>query len=113
MGHIIKIGFDNQMDFLIVIAALKKQGSDPFQNFQLPNAVLTLKQGAGRLIRDITDRGVLMIGDPRLVGARYGETFLKSLPEMPRTRELNKVIEFFKESVTPCHSTTTKHDNFN
>ncbi len=78
------------------IQMLKKQGIDPFQTVQLPNAVITLKQGAGRLIRDIQDRGLLVICDPRIVGVRYGETFIRSLPEMPRTRDLNKVKEFFK-----------------
>lgn len=77
------------------IRMLKKQGIDPFLNYQLPNAVLTLKQGAGRLIRDTEDRGVLVICDPRMVGARYGETFLQSLPDMRRTRDFQKVIEFF------------------
>jgi len=78
------------------IQMLRKQGIDPFQAYQLPSAVLMLKQGAGRLIRDINDRGVLMICDPRLVGSRYGEAFLQSLPDMSRTRDLNKVREFFE-----------------
>lgn len=73
----------------------RKKGQDPFMMYQLPTAVLTLKQGAGRLIRDNNDRGILMICDPRLVASRYGETFLKSLPDMPRTRELSRVSEFF------------------
>jgi ATP-dependent DNA helicase DinG len=73
---------------------LRDQGVDPFGTYQLPAAVLILKQGAGRLIRDVTDRGVLMICDPRLVGNRYGEVFLQSLPDMARTRELEKVREF-------------------
>jgi ATP-dependent DNA helicase DinG len=77
------------------VQLLRKQGSDPFSSFQLPNAVLTLKQGAGRLIRDSGDRGILMICDPRLVASRYGQTFLQSLPDMPRTRELSKVKDFF------------------
>jgi ATP-dependent DNA helicase DinG len=76
------------------IAMLRKQGIDPFLTYQLPLAVLTLKQGAGRLIRDIEDRGVLVICDPRLVGARYGEVFLQSLPDMPRTRDFKKVQAF-------------------
>lgn len=76
------------------IQMLRKQGIDPFHTYQLPNAVLTLKQGAGRLIRDHQDRGILMICDPRLVAANYGDTFLQSLPDMPRTRDLNKVREF-------------------
>lgn len=77
------------------IDLLRKQGIDPFQTYQLPNAVLILKQGAGRLIRDAKDRGILMICDPRLVGSHYGETFLQSLPDMPRTRDLERVREFF------------------
>lgn len=76
------------------IKMLRQQGSDPFLSFQLPQAVLILKQGAGRLIRDVEDRGVLMICDPRLVGNRYGEVFLQSLPDMSRTRTLEKVCEF-------------------
>ena len=74
---------------------LKEQGNDPFWSYQLPHAVLILKQGAGRLIRDSEDRGILMICDPRLVGNRYGEVFLQSLPDMLRTRSLEKVQEFF------------------
>jgi ATP-dependent DNA helicase DinG len=79
------------------IKMLKEQGSDPFNCLQLPQAVLTLKQGAGRLIRDINDRGILMICDPRLVGNRYGQTFLQSLPNMTRTRDLNTVLKFLAE----------------
>jgi ATP-dependent DNA helicase DinG len=79
------------------IQMLRKQGIDPFQEYQLPNAVLMLKQGAGRLIRDVRDYGVLMICDPRLVGSRYGEAFLQSLPDMARTRSLEKVDAFLKD----------------
>lgn len=78
------------------IQMLRKQGIDPFQTYQLPNAVLILKQGAGRLIRDMNDRGILMICDPRIVGSRYGETFLRSLPDMPRTRDFDKVKDFLQ-----------------
>lgn len=81
------------------IKLLRQQGLDPFQAYQLPAAVLILKQGVGRLIRDSQDRGVLMICDPRLVGSRYGETFINSLPNMNRTRDLTKVIEFFEKKV--------------
>src|SRR5579883_1104395 len=85
------------------IKMLRKQGVDPFIHYQLPQAVLTLKQGAGRLIRDSEDRGILVICDPRIVGNRYGETFLQSLPEMRRTRDLNKVQEFFGSYETTCN----------
>jgi ATP-dependent DNA helicase DinG len=78
------------------INALKQQGREPFTDYQLPEAVITLKQGAGRLIRDITDQGVLMIADPRLVTRDFGAAFLTSLPPMTRTREEAKVVEFLK-----------------
>ncbi len=80
------------------IKMLRKQGKDPFSMYQLPQAVLTLKQGAGRLIRDSEDRGVLMICDPRLVGNRYGEVFLQSLPDMARTRDLEKVVGWIRDT---------------
>ena len=72
------------------------QGGDPFNIIQIPEAVITLKQGVGRLIRDVTDRGVVIICDNRLVMRNYGETFLKSLPNSRRTRDLNKVIQFLQ-----------------
>lgn len=74
---------------------LRRQGEDPFYVYQLPQAVLLLKQGMGRLIRDAHDRGILLIGDSRLVGARYGNVFLRSLPVMPRTRNLEVVRDFW------------------
>ena len=78
------------------IAYLRRQGVDPFNDFQLPQAVLTLKQGLGRLIRDADDRGVLMVGDRRLRAKGYGRVFLKSLPDMPITQELADVQRFFE-----------------
>ncbi len=63
--------------------------------YQLPEAVITLKQGAGRLIRDETDRGVLMICDTRLVDRPYGRRIWQSLPPMRRTRVVEDVVEFF------------------
>ncbi|WP_301098684.1 ATP-dependent DNA helicase [Otariodibacter sp.] len=72
----------------------KLQGGDPFNAIQIPEAVITLKQGVGRLIRDITDKGAVIICDSRLVMRGYGSTFLKSLPPSTRTRDLNKVINF-------------------
>ncbi|MGX2956704.1 ATP-dependent DNA helicase [Ursidibacter arcticus] len=76
----------------------KLQGGDPFNDIQLPEAVITLKQGVGRLIRDVTDKGAVIICDSRLVMRHYGATFLKSLPPSTRTRDLNKVIKFLKTS---------------
>ena len=77
------------------IEALRAQGGNPFNELQLPQAVLQLKQGAGRLIRDETDRGVLMLCDPRLVSRPYGARILRSLPPMRFTRNLAEVEAFF------------------
>uniref|UniRef100_UPI000D69CADC ATP-dependent DNA helicase n=1 Tax=Aeromonas caviae TaxID=648 RepID=UPI000D69CADC len=73
----------------------KLKGGDPFAELQLPKAVIALKQGVGRLIRDRSDHGVLVICDPRVVNKPYGATFIKSLPAIPRTRELATLGEFF------------------
>ena len=73
---------------------LKQKGYQPFPAEHLPTAVLTLKQGAGRLIRDAGDFGVLVLGDPRLTQKGYGRTFLESLPPMPRTESLEEVEGF-------------------
>ena len=75
--------------------AMKQQGLEPFREFQLPQAVITLKQGVGRLIRDAADRGVLVLCDPRLRTRGYGRTFLQSLPPMPVTDDFQQVEEFF------------------
>src|SRR5687768_5949321 len=77
------------------IEGIRGGGGNPFNDLQLPQAVLQLKQGAGRLIRDETDRGVLMLCDPRLVSRPYGKRILHSLPPMTRTRELADVERFF------------------
>lgn len=82
--------------------ALTKKGLSPFAVHQLPQAVITLKQGAGRLIRAETDRGVLMICDTRLVEKPYGRRIWQSLPPFKRTREIEVVREFFEESATPA-----------
>ena len=63
--------------------------------YQLPEAVIALKQGVGRLIRDENDRGVLMLCDPRLLSKGYGRIFLASLPPMPVTKRLEEVEQFF------------------
>ena len=77
------------------IEATRAEGGNPFNDLQLPQAVLQLKQGAGRLIRDETDRGVLMLCDPRLVTKPYGRRILQSLPPMKLTRNLAEVETFF------------------
>jgi ATP-dependent DNA helicase DinG len=77
------------------IEGVRSAGGNPFNELQLPQAVLQLKQGAGRLIRDEADRGVLMLCDPRLVSKPYGRRILQSLPPMALTRELSAVERFF------------------
>ena len=74
----------------------RRSGEDAFGRIQVPQAVISLKQGAGRLIRDVSDRGLLAICDSRLVSRAYGKTFLTSLPDMPRTRSLEKAVQFLK-----------------
>ncbi len=83
------------------IERMKTEGRNAFMDYQLPRAVINVKQGAGRLIRDETDRGVLMICDPRLITKPYGKRVWRSLPPMKRTRELAVVLEFFSETERP------------
>ncbi len=78
------------------IAQLNKQGHNAFMEYQLPRAIIMLKQGAGRLIRDESDRGVLMICDPRLISKPYGKRIWQSLPPMKRTRVEEEAVAFFK-----------------
>jgi len=75
--------------------AVRRAGGNPFREEQIPQAVIALKQGVGRLIRSEADRGVLVLCDPRLLGKAYGRLFLDSLPPLPRTRELADVARFF------------------
>jgi ATP-dependent DNA helicase DinG len=77
------------------IAALEKKGLNGFVHHQLPSAIINLKQGAGRLIRDESDRGVLMICDTRLITKPYGGRIWQSLPPFRRTRDLAEVQAFF------------------
>jgi ATP-dependent DNA helicase DinG len=77
------------------LEAVRRAGGNPFKDEQLPQAVIALKQGAGRLIRSDADRGVLVLCDPRLLGRSYGRVFLDSLPPLPRTRVLADAERFF------------------
>ncbi len=79
------------------IDKMNAEGKNAFMEYQLPYAVVTLKQGAGRLIRDETDRGVLMICDPRLISKPYGRRIWQSLPPFKRTRELSEALAFFSQ----------------
>ncbi len=75
--------------------AIEEAGGSPFFEYQVPSAVITLKQGFGRLIRSLDDRGVLMLLDPRLERQRYGRIFLESLPPYRITQNIGDVEEFF------------------
>ena len=81
------------------IEAIRNRGGEPFMEYQLPRAVIALKQGVGRLIRDVSDRGVVVIGDPRIVGKTYGKIFLNSLPDMPVTSNIDDVEKFYSAHI--------------
>jgi ATP-dependent DNA helicase DinG len=82
------------------IDKMNREGRNAFLEYQLPQAVIALKQGAGRLIRDETDRGVLMICDPRLYTKTYGRRIVQSLPPMRRTRKAADAVEFLEQALT-------------
>jgi ATP-dependent DNA helicase DinG len=77
---------------------IKALGGNPFVDFQTPRAILTLRQGVGRLMRTANDRGVIAILDTRLFTKGYGRQFLKSLPPSPLTSDMEKVAAFFQSS---------------
>ncbi len=81
------------------IDAIRNHGGQPFMDYQLPRAVIALKQGVGRLIRDVSDRGVVVIGDPRITRKTYGKIFLNSLPAMPLTSRLEDVEKFYSAHI--------------
>jgi ATP-dependent DNA helicase DinG len=88
------------------LAKLAADGRNAFMEWQLPQAAISLKQGAGRLIRTETDRGVLMVCDPRLVDKPYGRRIWRSLPPMKRTRDVDEVVEFFASQETTTRAVT-------
>ena len=75
---------------------IRREGGNGFMEHSLPQSALSLKQGAGRLLRDQTDYGVVVLCDPRIVGKRYGKTFLDCLQPMPHTHSLDDVANFFR-----------------
>lgn len=97
-----KLPFAPPNDPVIVARSnqLRQHGGNPFMELFLPQAVIALKQGAGRLIRDVNDRGVLVICDRRLRSKGYGSVFLESLPPMQQTLDREDVMEFFKHETT-------------
>jgi ATP-dependent DNA helicase DinG len=78
------------------LRACEESGGSPFMDIQVPAAIQSLKQGAGRLIRSETDRGLLVICDPRIRTSRYGKLFIQSLPDMPMTDRMEEVAGFFR-----------------
>ena len=90
------------------LEAIRRDGGNPFRDEQLPQAVIALKQGVGRLIRSETDRGVLVLCDSRLNGKPYGRLFLDSLPPFTRTRKVQDVEIFF--GATPSAAPDTEQD---
>jgi ATP-dependent DNA helicase DinG len=93
-----RLPFDVPGDPLIAarIERIRAEGGRPFDAYQLPLAVLELKQGLGRLLRSRSDRGILAVLDPRLTTRRYGATFLRSLPPYPIVRDLESCRSFFQ-----------------
>ena len=93
-----KLPFDVPTDPLIAarIERIREQAGNPFADYQVPLAVLELKQGLGRLLRSREDRGILAVLDPRLTTRRYGKTFLESLPPYRITRDPAGYETFFR-----------------
>jgi ATP-dependent DNA helicase DinG len=91
------------------VRALQEEGRNPFSEFQVPQAVLALKQGFGRLIRTKTDRGVLALLDTRISRMPYGKIFLESLPRYRTTQDLTEVERFLSADATPEVESTTRH----
>jgi ATP-dependent DNA helicase DinG len=93
-----KLPFDSPGDPLVSarIETIRKRDGNPFMDYQLPSAIIALKQGLGRLIRKRSDRGVLSILDNRIIKSRYGRLFFESLPEMKVTHALEDVKKFFE-----------------
>ena len=87
--------------------ALRARGGDPFRELQLPEAAMALKQGVGRLIRSEEDRGVLVIGDRRLLTRPYGKILLRSLPPFGLTRSVEAVVEFIRQGEASATPATT------
>ena len=92
-----KLPFDSPGEPLVAarIDALREQGENPFMTYQVPSAIITFKQGMGRLIRKNTDRGLLSVLDKRILTSRYGGLFLSSLPKIPISHDLSDISRFF------------------
>ena len=97
-----KLPFDSPGEPLVAarIDSIKSQGGNPFMEYQLPAAIIALKQGLGRLIRKSTDRGLLSVLDKRILTSRYGQFFFNSLPQIPKTDDLEEVKKFFSHKAS-------------
>jgi ATP-dependent DNA helicase DinG len=104
-----KLPFEVPSDPVIMarINRIKALGGNPFADFQVPRAILTLRQGAGRLMRTASDRGVIAILDTRIFTKGYGRQFLRSLPPAPVTRNLDEVAAFFQGDPTSYNDQAT------
>lgn len=76
--------------------ALRAKGLHPFPHYQLPSAIIALKQGVGRLLRGQEDKGGIMLCDPRILSKSYGKTVLESLPPVPQSEDLMSFCDFLK-----------------
>ena len=95
-----KLPFDSPGEPIVAarIDAIRSQGHNPFMEYQVPSAIISLKQGLGRLIRKRSDRGILSILDVRIMKSRYGKFFLESLPNIPLSHDLSDIERFFDET---------------
>ena len=93
-----KLPFASPADPLMMarLEFIRREGGNGFQEHQLPQAALALKQGAGRLLRDESDFGVIVLCDPRVTSKSYGKTFLACLDPMPRTAAFDEVVGFLE-----------------
>lgn len=94
-----KLPFDSPTDPIVAarIKAIKARGGNPFLEYQVPSAIISLRQGLGRLIRKRSDRGVMAILDKRILTHKYGKFFLQSLPPIPITHRLEDIGKFFNK----------------
>ena len=93
-----KLPFDAPNEPLVSarIDAIRDQGGNPFMEYQVPSAIISFKQGMGRLIRNNSDRGILSVLDNRIMTSRYGRFFLESLPQIPISHDLSDINRFFE-----------------